>query len=301
MIAKKEREQLRFRDLAEQCFWEIQQKKLFNLQAEWRAGLIEIEGVEVTRDFYCWEKAITKCPFLDPVSSAELNLYMDYLESGLYMEKSWYYNWQDYESYNQLNGGPDATPEWYKFYDSKIGTDYLLMLPDKKGEEEKKFLKAWRETNNEYNALGINEEEITTGSGPNLYINYGTLDFFINTFESKNLLSYFKASEIKPEDDTTEAELQDAFRILNRANETVRLPDDPDWKQSVIKGATRYKIKRILANLPYVYDEYLFRIKTGIAFSESEDDSLYQECVAFTSIYRQQVREGKNRSEAPES
>lgn len=293
MLSKKEREQFKFRDLAEKCFWEIQQKKLFNMQAEWRAGLIDIEGIEVTRDFYCWEKSITTCPFLEPVTSAELSLYMDYLESGTYIEKSWFYSWQDYESYNHINGGPDATPAWFKYYDSKIGTDYLLMLPDKKGDEEKKYLKSWRNVNKDPNIESINEEEILTGSGPHLYVNYETLDFFINTFENKNLLGYFKASEIKPQDATIEAELQDAFRILNRANETVSLPPDADWRQAVIRGAIQYKIKRILANLPFVFDEYLFRLKTGISLNETEDDSVYQECLAFTSVYRQQVKEGK--------
>src|SRR5689334_17752666 len=82
LVTKKEREQFRFRDLAENCLWEIQQKKLFNMQVEWRAGLIELNDVEVTRDFYCWEKAIRKCNLITPVSANELSLYMDYLESG---------------------------------------------------------------------------------------------------------------------------------------------------------------------------------------------------------------------------
>lgn len=85
------------------------------------------------------------------------------------------------------------------------------MLPDKKGDEEKKYLKSWRNINKDPNIESINEEEILTGSGPHLYVNYETLDFFINTFENKNLLGYFKASEIKPQDATIEAELQDEY------------------------------------------------------------------------------------------
>ena len=293
ILAKREREQFRFRDLAEQCFWEIQQKKLFNMQAEWRAGLIEIDGIEVTRDFLCWEKAISRCPFLEPVKSSEVDLYMDYLESGNYSEKNWFYNWQDYEAFGLSHSGQDVTPSWYKYYDSKNGTDYLMMLPDKKGNQEKEYLKVWREKNSGYNVDGINEEEFLSGNGPSLYINFETLDFFIRTFENKNLLEYFKAAENKPENSATDAELQDAFRILNRANETVKLPEDPDWRQAVIRGAAAYKTKRILANLPYVFDDYLFRKKTGIAFSDNEDEALYKEHVAFAAIFKQQVNEGR--------
>ena len=293
LVSKKEREQFLFRDLAENCLWEIQQKKLFNLQAEWRAGLIDLNGVEVTRDFYCIEKAIRKCTFLSPVTASELNIYIDYLESGEYHEKTWFYHWQDYDSIKNANENKEVVPAWYRYYDSKMGTDYLMLLPDKKGEEEKQFLAAWRKQNGVQHELEMQEDEIYQGTGPDLNMNYETLDFFIKTFENKNLLNYFQSAEKKPKDVSDEALLQDALRLLQKAETNVRLPDAPDWKQSVIKGATLYKTNQIFANLPIVFDEYLFRIKSGIAFPESDDESIYQEYLAFTTLYRQQVKEGK--------
>ncbi|MBK8416028.1 MAG: hypothetical protein IPL22_16890 [Bacteroidetes bacterium] len=297
LLLKKEKEHFRFRELAEKCFWEIQQKKLFNLQAEWRAGLIELPGVEVTRDFLCWEKAIATCPFLDPVTPNELSFYMDYLESGMQSDKNWFYNWQDYDTYRHAENCPEAIPAWYRYYDSKYGTDYLMMLPDKKGEEEKLYIREWRKQNSSSQEAELHEEELLTGPGPNLYVNYETLDFFISTFESRNLKDYFLAAELKPEDETNDAELQDALRILSRAGKNVTLPKATDWREAIIAGAAQYKSKRIMANLPFVYDEYLFRLKNGIAQRPTDEDQAYQEYIAFTTLYRHQVNEGRKITE----
>ncbi len=292
LLSRKEREQFLFRDLAENCLWEIQQKKLFNMQAEWRAGLIEQTGIEVTRDFYCFEKSIRQCHFLPVVTSGELSMYMDYLESGAYNEKTWYYHWQDYDSIKNAGDCKDVIPAWYRYYDSKMGTDYLMLLPDKRGEEEKKYLEAWKQHHGNNNVLN-GDDEMFPSTGPDLYLNYETLDFFIKTFENRNLLNYFQAAEKKPEIISDEALLQDSLRLLQKAEINVQLPQAGDWKQAIIKGASQFKTSQILANLPLVFDDYLFRIKSGISFQEADDNAIYQEYMAFTSLYRDQVREGK--------
>ena len=293
LIHKNEREQFRFREMAEHCLWEIQQKKLFNLQAEWRAGLVEPEGIFTTRDFFCWEKVIRKCTLITPISGEEVNLYLDYLESGQYREKAWFYHWQDYESIRHTPDGGEAIPAWYRFYDSKMGTDYLMMLPDKKGTEEKIYISRWKQFNGKISDGDLQESMMYDGPGPDLQMNYETLDFFISTFESKNMLNYFRAAEKKPGDLRDEEKLQDALRILQRAEKNIALPPAADWKEAVIKGANDYKISQIFANLPIVYDEYLFRINSGIAFTETSEDAVYREYLAYSEQYKHQVKEGK--------
>lgn len=292
LVSRKEREQFLFRDMAENCLWEIQQKKLFNIQAEWRAGLIEQEGIEVTRDFYCIEKSIRNCRFLPVVTAGELSMYMDYLESGFYSEKTWFYHWQDYDSIKNAGDCKEAVPAWYRYYDSKMGTDYLMLLPDKKGEEEKKYLEAWKLHHGSGQAIN-SDEGIFQPTGPDLHLNYETLDFFIKTFESRNLLNYFQAAEKQPAVISDEALLQDSLRILQKAEIKVQLPPTRDWKEAIIKGAAQFKTDQILSNLPNVFDDYLFRINSGISFPEADDKTIYQEYMAFTLLYREQVREGQ--------
>ena len=46
IINNKEQEDLKFKFLAEDALWTIQQKKLFNLQCQWRAEQIKLKSIE---------------------------------------------------------------------------------------------------------------------------------------------------------------------------------------------------------------------------------------------------------------
>src|SRR5882762_2361302 len=58
----------------------IQQKKLFDAQCLWRAEKLAIKEVELCADFRVWEQDILNCPFIDPVSREDIDLYTDYLQ-----------------------------------------------------------------------------------------------------------------------------------------------------------------------------------------------------------------------------
>jgi hypothetical protein len=292
-LANKTSEQFKFRDLAEKCFWEIQQKKLFNWQIEWRARLIEIDGIEVTRDFLSWEHAITRCRFIEPVNRGDLELYLNYLDSGKFSEKGWLYNWQDYDAFNNFALPAEVTPAWYQYYDEKRGTAYLKLLPDKRGEEERRYLRAFKESAQSTKSEFYFEDDVVSGPGPNLYMNYESLDFFIKTFEDKTIQRYFTGLETKPQDSILEAELQEALRILNKAHEPVSLEESADWRQAVIQGARKFKIKQIKSNLAVIYDEYKFRLQAGIEFNTISDNPEYDEYVHYANTYKQQIQTGK--------
>ncbi len=295
-VINKTKEGLCFREMAERCFWEIQQKKLFNLQAEWRAGVIELNGIESTRDFLCWEHAIAACPMLAPVKKHELELYKSYLLSGEYREKSWLYAWQDYDTYKNTVSEYDTVPAWYKFFDQKAGTSYLMLLPDKKGEQETRLIKALKETGEDSNYEDSSFSHEFPGDLPELSMNYQSLDFFIRTFEGKNILRYFEAIEPTPQDSIAEAELQDALRILSKVNEPVKLPEASDWKQAVIEGARNYKMKQIISNLDGIYEEYLFRLENGISPREVSDRFEYEEQLSMALTYNTRLQKGRKLS-----
>ena len=72
-----------------------------------------------------------------------------------------------------------------------------------------------------------------------------------------------------------------------------RLPDESDWRQAIIKGARNYKIYQIIGHMPFIYDEYLFRLSNFIAHADTSENNVYDEYLAFTLLYRQQVNEGR--------
>lgn len=149
-------------------FWQIQQKKLFNLQCLWRAGQVEVPGVTDGREFVAWGKQIHRCPVLEPVTPDEVALYQRYLQSedcqdlepGLIGTTGWQYYrefrmWWHLEDRGSGSPGHDMIregipddlaeplgslfnmfyhyPDWYAYYDLYQGTASLLRLPDVRG------------------------------------------------------------------------------------------------------------------------------------------------------------------------
>jgi len=284
--ARKERELFRFRDLATQGLWEIQQKKLFNLTAEWRSQLITLPGVVVSEELSMWELAISKCPYIEPVSQSEFNLYLSYLSSGTYNHKTWAYNWQDYDAYRTCDR--EILPAWYRYYDKATGTGYLLTLQDKQGELSAAAAMALQQQE------GSKPADVQEDSKkPELPYTYESLHFFISTFESTNLLDCFMASEPRPDNNSKDAALQSALRILQSAEYPVPLAAADNWKEGVINAANQYMSERISVALRQVYDDYLFRLSNGIApVCPDDDNEAFESAQAYTALARHRYEAG---------
>jgi hypothetical protein len=97
-----EHEATAVRDKAYERLWDIQQKKLFDLQCQWRAGLITLSEVEVVEQFEYWGHHPDRCSFLPPITAEELALYRRYLANPACPAGDWYDHcfgpghWQDY-------------------------------------------------------------------------------------------------------------------------------------------------------------------------------------------------------------
>ncbi|WP_310391787.1 hypothetical protein [Hymenobacter sp.] len=152
------------REAAAHDLWEIQQKKLFDLQCRWRAEHLTLPGVRHTQEFRQWEKYIEYCPWLPPLTADEVALYEAYLRSDAYVPgRNW--SWQNYDAFRRTaeSGGDDTDddagdadkddryaaderrayrtlPAWYAYHNAATGTDLLLTLPDVRGEKEAYYL-----------------------------------------------------------------------------------------------------------------------------------------------------------------
>ncbi|MCB2408209.1 hypothetical protein [Hymenobacter lucidus] len=149
------------REAAAHDLWEIQQKKLFDLQCRWRAEQITLPGVRHTEEFRQWEKYIDHCPWLPPVTADEVALYESYLRSDHYVPN---HNcaWQNYRQFRRTAEGGDhatadeedgddgyeaatkqayrALPAWYQYHNEATGENLLLTLPDVRGEKEAYYI-----------------------------------------------------------------------------------------------------------------------------------------------------------------
>lgn len=148
------------RQAAAHDLWEIQQKKLFDLQCRWRAEQITLPGVRHSEEFQQWEKYIDYCPWLPPITADEVALYESYLRSDQYVpNQNW--SWQDYSRFRRSAEKDDETdeadatddgyaaatrraydtlPAWYQYHSEASGENLLLTLPDVRGDKEAYYI-----------------------------------------------------------------------------------------------------------------------------------------------------------------
>ncbi|MBC7448604.1 MAG: hypothetical protein H7330_11150, partial [Hymenobacteraceae bacterium] len=151
--------------------WQIQQRKLFRAQCQWRAEelMLPAKWVEVSRDFDIWGERIHECPFLDPITPEEVEQYAAYLHSDecedtdpdvmpvlIWQFYAKYRIWREAEERGddpvEAVLGPKPAdvpdflhygtlsvwryPEWYIWADDHLPEPNWLYLPDRRGAKE---------------------------------------------------------------------------------------------------------------------------------------------------------------------
>jgi len=281
--------QLRFYNMAQSCLWQIQQKKLFNLQCQWRAEKIKIPGITTSMDFRYWEYNIKQCNFVQPITQWEFDLYMEYFQNPDAevdpAEADYEFEWQDYlrftEEYNNAKEGEELIiPLWYQFYDTRMGTDKLMNLNDLRGEKESKYLKLYYDNISKTTAEEKSDTTPTkkdTAEYLSVY-NPTIIEKFVRSYEDRDILKYFLSYEKshKPMDFADElAEM--AFKELKEISEVIPVRASSDWRESLIEAWEEYRGKQILKLLPLVYEDYLQKQELGISYEKEESVEVNEE------------------------
>ncbi len=271
-IRNEERIAMLYRAEAEERFWDIQQKKLFDLQCRWRAEEIKIPEIVISEEFHYWEEHISICPFIPNITQQELDLYMEFISSFPYDEKiEWVGNWQDYDEF-KMHLTKDANAEWdseeyslwYKFHDSRTGQNLFQTLPDIRGKKENFYLDIIRERRRkEREEHEKNSPANNTDKRPDLNSYYEDYEKFIKRFEDVKLLDLHKANDRREGMDEDRG-LNNAIETLQTADETVEADYNENWRQGIIDAANGYRRKRILQELPKTYKDYKFRLSLNL-------------------------------------
>jgi hypothetical protein len=259
---------------------EIQQKKLFDMQCLWRAGKVELEGITNTFHFDYWEQYIFACPFIEPITEADIDLYMKYLSSSYEDPSNWLSDYQDYEGFKEAIESDDGGvyPDWYEFYDTYRGTGMNIKLPDIKGERQE-F----------YRGLCFDdkkEEEIKAGTykpyNPSNQLPYlsslddNQIEEFIHLFESSKEFGLWK--NYSDSKNNNSDEFDDAVFFLADARELIPIESHLDYREAIIKSAQLYKNRLLARALPLAFEEYQMKLDVGISFYDNlppidEDDN----------------------------
>lgn len=282
-IAEIENESLKWIIAAQEHLGYIQQKKLFDAQCLWRAEQITIPEVEICYDFEVWERNVLHCPFIEPITESDIDLYARYLQQeNVDFSLGWFREWQDYDDIKNAYNKEDADnhfPEWYDFHINNKGGSYLLSLPDTRGEKEDFYMDITRAHNAEKNKANVDEYQRTRDKRPYLESTYDAdfMRFFIKTFENKQLLEYYEAYKTKQEVEDKE-HFNSIFNQMLSEKELIPIQAHYDWREALNKAHAAYKAKKIAEHLPQAFEEYQLHLSLQIQ-SESalEEFERYKE------------------------
>jgi len=263
MLSKSyERAAIRRQEEAEERLWEIQRKKLFDLECQWRAESVKIPEIEITADFEFWEKNIANCPFLSPITEDEFELYVDYISSDDFYDFKMEYAWMNYKDIKGNYNDDGRLPPWYEYYDLRKGTGSYLIFPDIRGDKEEYYLNIWRS----HKSAQL-ENKIKPGkqdARPFLKsYDIKIIEEFIKKFENSRILEYFKIYEGELYKCNDEVEM--AFRTLKEAEELISIQQNYNWKTALIQTARDYEKRKTIEALKSAYSKYKYRLEVGIA------------------------------------
>ena len=248
----------KYRYKATAAMQEILSKKMLIKMCEWSAGLIEIDGIETGDDFLYWSKNLFNCPFLDPVTKEELDIYGKYLRSPHYSEHNTIIIPYAYTIIRREREKNDSEtieePEFSLFYDSMKGTGGYWLLPDIRinKEHEYKFV-CHKERMRKY-YKDVEEGKIikqVPDNRPSIDLRNNThLEEFIKKFESAELLAKHR-------------------NHVKFVKDQVHHDDEGNTLPPPYEGDP---IDLTMEALDSVYEDYLFRKESGLSFEINENE-----------------------------
>jgi len=295
---------IEYQEEAYERLFDIQQKKLFDLQVRWRAGEISLPGVAVCQQFMTWEMHIHACPWLPPITPAEYALYCDYLASpacqdvGHHPDHHRPYDWQGYdnmrEDWRRTQPNPPADehlectpyPAWYAYHDARTGAPAgypFATHPNRKGERQEHYMHLARE--DKWATEGRpapfvpdprplhyeHGSENSFADPPDAYLELIARPFeaFARTFDPdpEPLAAYHRAwlRQQNAHYSHYMQKTESSRELLWDAKGPWPVAAHADWRQGIVGAAQELHRALLLAALPAVFDDYEFRLATGLA------------------------------------
>jgi hypothetical protein len=284
----------------------IQQKKLFDMQCLWRAEQMELPGVTLCVDFRVWEYDILNCPFLEPISREDIDLYAQYLLHENPETNEWWggeEEWQEHseiiEAYNTNNENRNF-PDWYDFYNGRRGTGVYMTLPDIRGQKEEVYediARKYQQEEREKDPARV--EPVPYDPAKSLsYYDTNQREWFVKTFETKQVQELYAAWEWKNRNNNMEEELEYYIDVLMDADEPVPMPANYNWQDAIKQAANSFVNKKTAEALPEAWEQYLMKKQMNIAFNK--EDSMHKTFLQLKEFYRDLFILGRKLSGEPE-
>lgn len=253
----------------------ILQKKLFNAQCLWRAEQLKIKEISITYEFNVWEKDILNCPFIEPVTAGDIELYISFLETKQHETKTYADYHYEYEEVRKAAKTEEDLygdyPEWYTFYDNINRTQELLLLPDIRKEKEEFYIdlarkEYWKKNENKNSAAAEERERKKDKREKLKYYEEEVIEQFVKTFEPESVRTAYDNYEWALRNYHKMEHLEPYLDLLYEADEEVPLEENTNWLEAIKITAEKYKRRKITEALPIAFEQYKMNVEMGIGF-----------------------------------
>ena len=278
--------ELKHRSFTQKTLAMILQKKLFDVQCQWRAELVTLPGIRVTFDFWYWSKHIFNCPLIGPITDAELQVMQRFIQTedfdpdGLYTTN---YGWQYYdEIIAKINDEEqDDIVSWYTFYDTYMGTSANLLLPDIRGQKEEVYCAVVREKEKKEREAANIAPRPPVVMKEGLWYSSARCYEMACLFEDPHFVALMKAdSEEELEGDTLENAECDAYSYMVKLENIPNLPP--------VRAGLSWRMA-----LKYCYIDYLKIFIHQDLFAANEEYQMYR---SMNLLYRIDDKETDEKS-----
>lgn len=261
---------LAYRNDAIDKFNWIKQKKLWDMQLQWRAERIDINEVEICYDFQYWGENIESCPFLPPITDREVELLKEYLRLEDSNEFYGYQvrDWQNYDDF-MVKDEHDLyshCPEFYQYLDDHLFTSYLLNLPNLRGKKEEYYQDLARvQEKRDLEIKTLINPKIPKVAQPvqkKLFYDDEIAVKYAELFEKdKHYIELFKLwqNSIVKLSDNDYLRYNDLIEIVDTLKEAeipVYMSANADWKIALENCVQKYENEMLIEQLDSVYEEY---------------------------------------------
>lgn len=277
--------------------WDIQRKKLFDLQCRWRAGQLTRPGLDCTFDFNIYDATIENCPVLDAITPDELAMYCDFVRQATDFDDDVLdayrtcdgcepRDWQDYDGLRQHAQEEDANlpddqrqaddpPAWYEFHTGRTGLGHLLRLPDLRGPREKPYIQAYYAGRQAESAArptppppaDARPTYLTTAQEEALE------HALLHQFETPKLRRQHAAYLTQQAQEAADAQVEADFDYLKALgpDAAVSLEAAPDWRTALRRAVVETRRQLLLTHLPQVFEAYQLRQAQGISHPQARE------------------------------
>ncbi len=274
---------------AETALEMILQKKLFDLQCQWRAEVLQLPGVTHSMQFIKLGFDVQHVEFVPPITAEEFEILKGWLQNpdaGIDAPSD--EGWQDYNKFaidRQAQKASDF-PAFFKYVDAQLGRTSLWdTLENIRGGKEFHYFDERMQQD-----LAAAAAESATRL-PSLFERDTYLSEFANVFEDR--ITNDRRIAMEQSAEVSERSLMDALNLLKETKTPIPIEANDDWRQAVIATASKLQRERLLNALDVAWENYQFRQQNHIALSEREPSPIDRLRLKQHETYGTYILEGR--------